>query len=200
MKKQETRALVETGILVGVAVVLDIIFGYIYSLPYGGSISIAMLPIFVLSARRGLKHGLLGGVLFGLISFIFKPYFLNFLQFGLDYILAFGVLGLGALLKDTKNKLSKFVYLMLIGSALRYLMATLAGVAYWAEYIPDEMAWFDSVFGTSIATTLSGNALVFFGSFIYNGLYMIPSALLCVLIGIILHNRSILKYGLEVNN
>ena len=185
--KKEIRALVETGVLVGVALVLDIVFGAIYSLPFGGSIGIAMLPIFVLAARRGLKYGLAGGILLGLISFIFI----------LDYILAFGVLGLGAFLPKTSKKTSRFIYLILIGAILRYLMSTLAGVAFWAEYIPDEMIWLDSVFGTSISTSLSGNALIFFGSFIYNWLYMIPSIILCVIVGVILFNRGIVTYGID---
>ncbi len=194
MKKQEIRAMVETGIFVGIAVVLDLIFGAIYSFPYGGSIGVAMLPIFIIASRRGLKYGLIAGILYGLIQTMIKVYFLNFLQYFLDYIVAFAALGLGALIPNSLSKLSRFIWLIVLGSALRWIAASLAGVAYWAEYIPDEMAWVDQIFHTNIIGTFSENAVIFFGAFIYNSLYMIPSLILCIIIGIIIHKRGILQY------
>lgn len=198
--KKEIQALVETGILVGVAVIFDIVFGAISQLPQGGSISLAMLPIFVLAARRGLKYGLIGGILLGLISFIFKPYFLSFLQFTLDYILAFGVIGLGAFLPKKIKKLPRFIYIILIGGFLRYIMASLAGVAFWGQYIPDELVWIDSSLGTSLSTSLSGQSLLYIGSFLYNAAYLIPSIALCIVVGYILFKRGILNYGMEEIN
>lgn len=196
MKKQ-TRALTETAILVSIAIVLDIIFGAVFPFPLGGSISVAMLPIFILTYRRGLQYGIIGGAIFGLISFLNKPYFLNFLQFSLDYLFAFGALGLGALISKKVPGVKRIVLVMIIGGFARYIIATLAGVAYWAEWIPDEMEWIDGIFGTSLATSLSGNALIFIGAFLYNGLYMIPSILLCVIIGIIMFNRGIVTINLN---
>ncbi len=197
MKKDEIQAMVETGVFVGIAIVLDLVFGAIYSLPYGGSIGLSMLPIFMIASRRGLKYGLISGILFGLIQTMIRVYFLNFLQYFLDYILAFTVLGIGALIPKTLTKVSRFVSLILLGSFLRLIAASLAGVAYWAEYIPGEMAWVDSIFHTNIVGSLSQNALIFFGAFIYNSLYMIPSALFCVIIGIIIHKRGILQYNIN---
>jgi len=200
MKKQEIRALIETGMFVGIAIVLDTIFGAIYTLPYGGSIGFAMLPIFMVAARRGPKYGLVAGLLFGLIQTAIKVYFLNFFQYFLDYILAFTVLGIGAFIPNTLSKTSRFVWLIIIGSILRLIAASLAGVAYWAEYIPGEMEWVDSIFKTNIVATLSENALVFFGSFIYNSLYMIPSALITVVLGVLIHRRGILQYNMKLKS
>ena len=200
MKKQEINSMIETGIFVGIAIVLDFIFGSIYSLPYGGSIGVAMLPIFIIASRRGLKYGLIAGILYGLIQTIIKVYFLNFLQYFLDYIVAFSVLGLGAFIPKTLSKASRFVWLIIIGSLLRWVAASLAGVAYWAAYIPGEMQWVDSIFRTNIVGSLNENALIFFGSFIYNSLYMIPSLILCVLVGILIHKRGILQYNLNVTS
>lgn len=197
MKKDEIQAMVETGIFVGIAVVLDLIFGAIYSLPYGGSIGFSMLPIFMIASRRGLKYGLISGILFGLIQTMIRVYFLNFLQYFLDYIVAFTVLGIGALIPKTLTKVSRFIALILLGSFLRLVAASLAGVAYWASYIPGEMAWVDGIFHTNFVGSLSYNALIFFGAFIYNSLYMIPSALFCVIIGVIIHRRGILQYNIN---
>lgn len=196
MKREETRALNEAGILVCVAVVLDLIFGSILPLPYGGHIGLSMLPIFILAYRRGLKYGLLGGLAFGLISFTYKPYFLNFLQFTFDYVFAFGLLGIGAALPKNVTKVKRFVLIIVIGSLFRYISATIAGAAYWAEYIPEEMQWFDNLLGTSIATNLTGNSLIYLGSMIYNGAYLIPSAILCVVFGIILYKRGTVTQNL----
>ncbi len=197
MKKQEIRALVETGILVGIALILDIIFGSFASLYYGGSISLAMLPIFVLAARRGPKYGLIGGFLFGFLSFfLFKGYYLNFLQWLFDYIFAFTVLGVGAFLPKTSSKIRNFILLIVIGSILRLMMASIAGIAYWAEYIPDEMEWIDGIFKTGFSN-MTGNTLIVIGSFLYNSLYLIPSAILCILVGMVMFKRGIVNYKLN---
>ncbi len=197
MRKQHVLALIETGIFVGMAVVLDAIFGAIYSLPYGGSIGFAMLPIFIVASRRGPKYGLLAGLLFGLIQTAIKVYFLNFAQYFLDYILAFTVLGVGAFIPGSLKKASRFIWLIVIGSVLRLIAASLAGVAYWAEYIPGEMEWVDTIFNTNIVESLSENALIFIGAFIYNSLYMVPSAILTILLGYIMHKRGIIQYRLD---
>ena len=177
MKKQEIRALVETGIFVGIAVVLDLIFGAIYSFPFGGSIGVAMLPIFIIASRRGPKYGIIAGILYGLIQTMIKVYFLNFFQYFLDYFVAFGVVGIGAFVPKTLLKRTRFIILITIGSLARWIIASIAGVVYWAEYIPGEMEWLDGLLGTNIVGSLSENQLIFIGAFIYNSLYMIPSIL-----------------------
>jgi len=196
MKKQSVVALVETGIFVGIAVVLDTIFGAIYTFPSGGSIGFTMLPIFIVASRRGPKYGLLAGLLLGLIQTAIKVYFLNFLQYFFDYIVAFTVLGVGAFIPNTLKKANRFVWLIIIGSGLRLIAASLAGVAFWASYIQAEMEWVDSLFGSRIATTLSGDSLLYIGSFVYNSLYMIPSMILTAILGYILHKRGLVQYNL----
>ncbi|MCK4551809.1 MAG: energy-coupled thiamine transporter ThiT [Tenericutes bacterium] len=196
MKKQEIRALVETGIFVGIAVVLDLIFGAIYSFPFGGSIGVAMLPIFIIASRRGPKYGIIAGILYGLIQTMIKVYFLNFFQYFLDYFVAFGVVGIGAFIPKTLLKRTRFIILITVGSLARWIIASIAGVVYWAEYIPGEMEWVDGILGTNIVGSLSESMLIFVGAFIYNSLYMIPSMLLCILVGVIIHNRGVLQFNL----
>jgi membrane protein DedA with SNARE-associated domain len=58
------------------------------------------------------------------------------------------------------------------------------------------MEWIDSVFNTNIMGTFSENTIIFTGAFIYNALYMIPSMILCVLVGIIIYQRKILQFNL----
>ncbi|XFA99313.1 energy-coupled thiamine transporter ThiT [Candidatus Izemoplasma sp. B36] len=196
MKKKEIRALVETGVLVGVAVILDLIFGAMSTFPNGGNIGLGMLPIFILAARRGPKYGLTGGLLLGIISFMFKPYFLSFLQFGFDYLFAFGLLAIGAFIPKSNSKLSRFFLMIAIGSFVRLIMASLAGIFYWAEYIPDGMAYLDGYLGTNFES-MQGNQMVIFGSFLYNFAYLFPSAVLCILIGGVMLKRGVVHYRLE---
>src|SRR5699024_11747938 len=68
----------------------DLAFSYILdSIPFlkfsiwaqGGSISLVMIPIFLLSFRWGLKGGLVGGALLGILKLILgRPYILVPLQ------------------------------------------------------------------------------------------------------------------------
>ena len=39
----------------------------------GGSISLAMLPIFIVGFTLGTKYGILGGVVYAIINFFFDP-------------------------------------------------------------------------------------------------------------------------------
>lgn len=55
--KQLVR-LIEIAIMTAAAVILDIVSGMFLSMPQGGSISIMMIPIFLISFRWGVKAGL----------------------------------------------------------------------------------------------------------------------------------------------
>ena len=62
MKKTELK-LAESAILVALAIVLEITSKMIpvLQMPQGGSISLALLPLVILSLRNGYKYGFLGG-------------------------------------------------------------------------------------------------------------------------------------------
>ena len=67
---KNVKVVAEIAILLGVAVVLDIVFGILSQgiFPWGGSISPSMLPIFIIAYRRGVKNGLLAGFMFAVIQ------------------------------------------------------------------------------------------------------------------------------------
>lgn len=88
------RALCEGAVMVALAQIL----GYLklYELPQGGSITLSMLPIFFFAVRWGLKDGLLCSLVFGILQLLLDGGFAIGWQSMLgDYIIAFGVLGLG---------------------------------------------------------------------------------------------------------
>ncbi|MBN2504738.1 MAG: energy-coupled thiamine transporter ThiT [Bacilli bacterium] len=199
MKKDTNLiALLETGIFVSIAVVLDFIFGAIYSFPMGGSISIAMLPIFMISSRRGLKFGIVAGLLYGIIQTMIKVYFLSIPQYIMDYIVTFTVIGLSGLIPGSLEKPGRFALGIILGSFLRLISASIAGVLYWRVYIPDEIDFMNTIFGGNINNLFaSDDAVIVFAAFLYNSLYLIPSAILCIIVGLILHKRGIIAYHLE---
>ncbi|NLZ61545.1 MAG: hypothetical protein GX904_01970 [Acholeplasmataceae bacterium] len=102
-RNESLKALIETGIFVAIALILDLIFGSIYSFPFGGSISLAMLPIFMISVKRGWKYGVAGGAIFGILQTLVKVYFLSLPQYIMDYLVTFMVLGVAGLIPKAKE-------------------------------------------------------------------------------------------------
>src|SRR3954463_11770720 len=98
--------------------------------PQGGSISIAMVPIFLIAYRWGIKGGLLTGFLLGLLQFImgFSQVY-TIVQGIIDYFIAFTVVGASgifasaikkALNEQNKGKWMTYVITgAFLGSALR---------------------------------------------------------------------------------
>lgn len=148
--------------------------------PNGGSVSFAMIPIFIVAFRWGLPGGLLSGFLFGLLKLSFGGYFLHIYQVIIEYGFAYTVLGFAGLFSSTVKQSVKnnnagltFLYVTLgtlVGAGLRYLAHFYAGIAFWASSTPEDMP-------------------VWLFSLIYNGTYMLPSFVICA-IGISLLFKS----------
>ncbi len=195
-KKLQIQTIVEVSVFSAVAVVLEVIFGMIYQMPWGGTISLAMLPIFIVAVRRGLVPGIIAGIVFGVIQSLIFPFVISALQYVMDYIVTFAVLGFAALVSGALTSAKKFAYAILIGSFFRLISATITGVIFWKTYIPGEMAQIDGAFHTGFATAFSNNAGLIIGSLIYNAIYLVPSAILCIIVGILLVKRQIIQYRL----
>ena len=178
-KRSNTLFLVEVAVFSALAYLLDLVSGLL-SLkvwPQGGSISIAMIPIFIMAFRWGIKGGLLSGFLLGLLQFI-----LGFTQIYtpiqgiVDYGVAFTVVGLaGIFASQVKNALSNnnkkswISYVILgtfLGSALRYLAHVYSGIVFFGKFAPD---------GQPVAVY----------SLVYNGTYMLPSFIVSAIIVIL---------------
>lgn len=77
----------EMGVLVAIALGLNFI--KVMPLPTGGSINLQVLPLFVLSLRRGPLKGFIGcGIVYGIISCLTDGY--GFAFFPFDYLIGFG--------------------------------------------------------------------------------------------------------------
>jgi len=190
--RKETRIIAEIAILVGLAVVLDLLAGLFSPFKQGGSISPAMLPIFIIAFRHGWKKGMFAGFIFALLQMVlglseiigwiydptpFKIWFVVFF----DYIIPFTLLGVAGFFKEPFKKPWSFILGISLGVFIRYICHGLSGVVVWGNFAAD---W-----GI-------GNVWVY--SFVfYNLPYMASSFALCLLIGLSVYKRGVWDYRLN---
>ncbi len=85
--KRTTRQIVEEGMLISLALILDFI--KIPVGPTGGSINFQMLPLMLIALRHGPQHGFIaGGIVYGLVSCLLDGY--GFACYPFDYLIGFG--------------------------------------------------------------------------------------------------------------
>ena len=161
-------------------VVLAQILGYLklWTMPWGGTICLVMLPIFLYACRWGLGAGLMSGLVLGILQFIFDGGIaLGWQSIIGDYLLAFLVLGLAGLFHG--NPSSLFLGTVL-GSFARFMVHYVVGATIWAAYMPEEF------FGMTMTTP-------WFYSLLYNGAYMLPNMLITLLAAALLY-RPLKKF------
>lgn len=133
----------------------------IIDFPWGGSATLlSMLVICLPGYFFGLGAGLLTGTAYGVLQLLVDPYVLFPLQLVMDYLLAFGSLGLSGLFASSKNGLIKGYLAGILG---RYVFAVLSGCIFFAEY-----AW-------------EGWPVVPY-SLVYNGIYIFAEAAITLVI------------------
>ncbi len=163
------RALCEGAIFVAIAQVL----GYLklYSMPYGGSVTFGMLPLFLYCCRWGFSRGMLACFAYSCLQFLLDGGFAIGWQSILgDYVLAYSVIGLAGLFSRRRGGL----YLgMIVGSAARFLVTYLVGATIWGEYMPE------TFFHMTMTTPWIYSA-------IYNGIYIGLCMVLCLIAGALL--------------
>ena len=105
MRNQHLRMLCEGAVFVALAQILSML--KLWEMPWGGSITLGMLPIFLFAVRWGTKWGLVGGFAYGLLQVIFDGGFAISWQSILgDYLVAFTVLGLAGLARGKEKGIS----------------------------------------------------------------------------------------------
>jgi len=86
-KKQTVRQIVEEGLLIALAFILNFI--KIPVGPTGGSINFQVLPLMVIALRHGPQHGFIaGGIIYGLLTCLTDGY--GFACYPFDYLIGFG--------------------------------------------------------------------------------------------------------------
>jgi len=176
-RQKWTIQMLSTGALcVSLAFVLSCLT--LYRMSNGGSITPAsMLPIFIFSWIYGPVPGMAAGMLDGLMQLVQGAYVIHPMQFLLDYILPFAVLGLAGLFrKDKQLPLG-----IAVGCSARFIIHVLSGVLYFADFAP-----------------AGQSPLVY--SLLYNASYLVPEFIICIVIVMIprMHN-ALLRLKHEAN-
>lgn len=137
--KKSTGMAVGTNQLVfcAMAIALAVVTSYvkIFSLPWGGSVTLCSMLFIVLVANwYGVQTGILVGLTYGILQFIQEPYVLSFFQVCCDYILAFAALGVAGFFAKSSNGLLKgYIAAVLARGAFH----ALGGYLYWMSYMPE---------------------------------------------------------------
>ena len=176
MRSQRTLLLVEVALTVALAAALNFLALRLPINFAGGSISLSMVPIFVLALRRGVGAGLIAGFAFGCVDLVIEPYFLAPIQVLLDYGVAYaavGLAGLGAGVFRSSSERSVFagmavsVPFMLLGGLARFAAAWTSGVVFFSSNAPKgQPVWLYSV--------------------VYNSSYLIPSLIISITAAILI--------------
>ena len=150
-------------------VVLGQLLGYLvlFRMPWGGTVCLSMLPIFLFSCRWGVGPGLMSGFVLGCLQFMFDGGIaLGWQSILGDYLAAFTVLGLSGLFR---GKPSSVFLGTITGSLARFLVHYVVGATIWAEYMPE------AFFGMTMTSP-------WLYSLLYNGAYMALDLVLCLVV------------------
>lgn len=194
-EKTKLKVWVEAALMIGLSLALSVVSELLpFKMPLGGSVTIAsMLPIAVLSYRRGMGIGLTGAFLLSLAQLFMGlenlSYAKNFTAvlaiIFFDYILAFTFIGLSGMFRGkvspTSSKRAHMLWFgagISVATALRFLCHWLSGAVVWyeltKEWFADDSSHFVFKFGPALY------------SFLYNIAYMLPELIITVVAGVIL--------------
>ncbi|MBE7105890.1 energy-coupled thiamine transporter ThiT [Bacillus cereus] len=182
MRNTNLQAMIESAILAAFAMVIDILPLSIKISATGGSISFAMIPIFIIAYRWGFKMAFLGGLIWGLLQIVVgDAIIVTPIQVIIEYFVAFAFIGFAGLfykqIQQTlmngqrKKTIAYIILATFIGSLARYFCHFIAGIIFWGQYAPKGQS-------------------AFLYSLIFNGSTMIGSFILCTVLLIFLFTTS----------
>ena len=160
MGQSKTRMIAEAGVAIAIAQVLSFIT--LFHMPQGGSIKAASLvPLMIFAYRWGGTRGIWAGVVYGVLHFLlgFKSS-IHYLSIILDYLLAYGAIGVCGYFKDN---ITGLVSGSIVAIALRWFASVTSGAVVFASYAPQgQNPWIYSM--------------------IYNASYMVPDGILNIIV------------------
>ena len=181
--KERLLSLCEGALVIASAYVLELLCVWLNTitgvgalLPFGGTITVSMLPIIYYSYRRGIAWGAGVGFVYSLLQMALGFYVPPANNFGalvlcilLDYVIAFTVVGVANVFAKPFGKRRVLGYTLgaVIVCLIRFVSSFLSGVILWGSYAPEGMN-------------------VWLYSLVYNSSYMIPNAILTGVLACIL--------------
>lgn len=203
----KTKRITESAMLLALAIILELVAKLVIpEMPFGGQITlVSMLPVVLISYRHGIKWGFLASIGYAIIEMMigmktisaaFLPGYFGdgamifnaLLMCLLDYVVAFGVLGLGGVFR---NKIENPGVSLMCGSLValgaRYLSHILSGYILFGSYAE----WFFTqegfpAWGAQLVESLNPNVLSVVYSAVYNGMYMIPEIILTAIMALVI--------------
>ena len=196
------------GIMLAMATVLAIVCELIpfLNLPFGGGFTVAsMLPLIIVSYMYGVRWGIFTSLVYSCIQIImslikgstalllFLPSSDSYMGLGvafaiivIDYLLAYTLLGLGGVFRNSiKNKTVAILLGVIIALSLRYICHIISGYIFygaWAEWFFSQDNFY--AIGEGILRTFNGKGLALVYSIFYNGLYMIPEIVITAIVSL----------------
>ena len=123
----------------------------------------SMLFIALIGYWYGLSGGLTAAIAYGILQMLLNPYVVSAPQMFVDYIFAFGALGLSGFF--AKKEISGLIPGYLLAIIGRYFFSVLSGVIFFASYAE----------GSGFSSPLTY-------SMTYNGAYIFGEAILTVIV------------------
>lgn len=171
------QAMLEVAIFAALAMLIDLLPG-IKPIP-SISISLAMVPIFIVAFRWGVKASFISGFIWGILQIVTgDAWILTPLQAFIEYFVAFSFIGFAGLMmsvvqnavrSQNRPKLITSVLVgVLIGSIGRYFWHFIAGVVFFANYAEE-----------------AGQTPIYF-SFVTNSITMISNFIGCSIVIILI--------------
>ncbi len=161
-EKMPVKQLAFSAVAIALAMVTSMI--KLFDMPMGGAVTLfSMLFIVLIGYWYGLAGGLTAAIAYGVLQMLVDPYILSVPQMLVDYIFAFGALGLsGIFAKSEKYGLIKGYIVAVLG---RYFFAVLSGVIFFGAYAE----------GTGFSGPLTY-------SLAYNGAYLAAEAAITIVV------------------
>jgi len=171
-RKWTARMLANAALCIALSFVLSYV--RLYKMPQGGSITLAsMLPIFMFAYAYGVGPGMLVGAAYGFLQFIQSASFVHPMELLLDYPLAFAMLGLAGLSERFPDQWG-IIPGIVLGTFGRFICSFLSGIIFFYMYAAEGQS-------------------VWVYSAVYNGFYLIPEAIICIVLGMIPQVRKLAK-------
>lgn len=162
----KTRKLTEIAVAACLAVVCSFI--KVWEMPQGGSVALTMVPILLIAIRSGWVAGCSAGAIYGLLSLLIAGVVYHPMSILLDYVLAFGLLGIAGLFKKT---LPGLIAGCTVGVAGRFVSSLVSGAVLFGSYAPEgQNPWIYSLG--------------------YQATYMVPEFIISVTVLILLFSKA----------
>ncbi len=152
------------------AVALAVVCSFIkvWEMPQGGSVALTMIPILLLAYRQGAVSGMVCGAIYGAVSLAIAGVIYHPMSILLDYVLAFGLLGIAGFFKKNTTGI---ICGTIAGVGGRFISSLISGAVLFASYAPEgQNPWIYSL--------------------VYQATYMVPELIIAGAVLVILHLKA----------